>query len=274
MTEQVAQVVVAPVASSTVSTSPVGVPNGHVTLAGVTIRSGTVPTRGQCYVRIIVLRGRTVANAEERAVLWAGYVRAGHIPSSIPNLRVNEGESFYAQVTATATVPGDTVLDVRVVVETDPSKGPAGGAWTFAEVPGSGDGAPRLISLGDPAAGAEYPNQLVPAVTQWRVRAFRGSLVTSAIPGDRRFSIRFTDTANFYFEASPRLTQPASQTRRYNAAMAGGEQSVSGVVYTVFPLPDMYLPTGHRVDFVSDSLDGGDNYGDGFLMVEEWAVPQ
>jgi hypothetical protein len=71
--------------------------------------------------------------------------------------------------------------------------------------PGGGEGNRRILSLGDPAAGAEFTSQTVPTNALWKARGFSciDGLVTDATAGNRVLEVRLSDGAAFYAGENP-----------------------------------------------------------------------
>lgn len=131
-----------------------------------------------------------------------------------------------------------------------------------------GFGTPKVIVLGDPAAGAQYTTQTVPAGKAWAVVGFEGTLVTTAGGSARFFTIDMDDGTNVFHIAPAAGSQAASLTRNYH----GGENipSLAVDVHITVTIPRNLLVAGERVVFKTTNLAGGDNWGFGFLRVYEY----
>ncbi len=140
--------------------------------------------------------------------------------------------------------------------------------------PGGGEGVTRSIDLGDPAAGVEYTTQVVPTNALWKLRGFAGTLDTDGNASDRRPTIVFNDGTNdlIYNTGSFRVT--ANQIIPISAYAQMGvfpwNQAVTNAVKTAFSLSDASLLAGFEVQFSTQGLLAGDNWGSGQLLVEEW----
>ncbi len=140
--------------------------------------------------------------------------------------------------------------------------------------PGGGEGNLRSIDLGDPAAGADYADQTVPANALWKIRGFHGVFTTAVGGTDRSPSIRIQDGANVVVGGTrANVIQDPSEVATYLGAGNNYghqyDQSVTGSVYN-FVMPDFLIPEGFDVTFITQFIDASDNWGDGQLLVEEW----
>lgn len=143
--------------------------------------------------------------------------------------------------------------------------------------PGGGEGAILSIDLGNPAAGADYTDQTVPTNAVWRVIGFAGTLVADATAADRRLRLDKTDgTTSVGIVGIADYAITASQTRILRG-MIGSPFFQDGGIGSESVIPIMldgvaFLPEAFVVDFNTEGLVAGDNWGDGQLLVEEWLV--
>lgn len=139
--------------------------------------------------------------------------------------------------------------------------------------PGGGEGVIRSIDLGDPTGGNEFAVQSVPTNARWRVLSFQAQFVASATGANRAPSIQYRDGSNLIV-ANP-ITRDiivASENVTVSAYIGAGGNQADWTAATGgnFPLPDISIPEGYDLNFVTQALDGSDNWGDGQLLVEEW----
>ncbi len=143
--------------------------------------------------------------------------------------------------------------------------------------PKGGPGFRNVVSLGDPAAGATFATQTVPTNTLWKPRGFAASLVTDVTAVNREVQFTEDDGANIYAGWSVDSTQAASVTNVYRGAIGGpltaGTTGIGGTLQAPLAIPDIEMPAAHRIVFTTASLQAGDNWGAGFLIVEEWVGP-
>lgn len=150
------------------------------------------------------------------------------------------------------------------------------GGLGFFEHSASGRGFTRSIALADPAAGAEYATQTVPTNTLWRLKGFSGTLVSSADAANRRPTVRITDGSNEVFRAVGRNSQSASLTTLWSGfqptdAKANSDDVSTGFSGSLSSVQDLReIPEAYEVTFVTESLQGADDWGAGRLLVEEW----
>src|SRR5919201_5063932 len=140
----------------------------------------------------------------------------------------------------------------------------AGYVWTYHPLllgvyieagPAGGHGHMRLIDLGDPAAGADYPSNssTVPTGAIWRPVGFRGSLTTDATVANRLVAMDLDDGTGTYGGFGPatfNVPATASVTHNYRGAigMVTGVGSNGG--RTGFPIPQVFPPPGHRISVI------------------------
>ena len=109
---------------------------------------------------------------------------------------------------------GDQTLGQVLHAAYPGSTGRTGYPQTPTYSPLTDRGTMRVITVGNPAAGADF-SQVVPAGAQWIVRAVRSVLTTSAAVATRQASLRITDAVpNALLESAPAQTQAAAHTRR------------------------------------------------------------
>lgn len=143
----------------------------------------------------------------------------------------------------------------------------------YFEAPRSGRGSVRVISLGDPAAGADYAAEEVPVGAMWKLRGFSGQFVADGTGANRFPQIRITDGTDVYAGGACDDVITASETRRV--------VGIHGVVGTtggagldmMIGLPEVLMLPGHEFTVVTGNIVAGDNWGEGFIEVEEWIAP-
>jgi len=196
--------------------------------------------------------------------------------TSFPGLDIQPGYFVFLALWQT----GDGVaaaVQARVVWGEGPA--PSQGA-VIIETVGSVPGKKATISLGDPAAGANYALQTVPTRTRWKARSEFFELITSAVAANRLPQVLYRDPVpNIFAVHAPGSVQPASVTTDYAPGMGADDNWNSGTVLpaaalrlVTFPLKDVWLDPGDSIQHITTNVDVGDNYGPGFLEVEEWAV--
>lgn len=248
-------------------------PEGYLTLVQPHIVSGSLGAGSGLYCEVVLQKQdlggtwRTIKRA------WCGYLRGADTPPSLPGTRIESNWRLRAVLYATADF-GSLQVQVDFITSADE---PMGGGVVHAEPVGSGLPAKRLIDLGDPAAGAEFAVQTVPACTLWRRAGFRAPLTTGVTVGTRCPTIRIDagGGAGQVHGASIAIgTQSASLSVDYFAQPGAQGNGASGASAIGIPLPpDERLPAGYNVRFVTANLDALDNWGQGYLLVEEWASP-
>ena len=146
--------------------------------------------------------------------------------------------------------------------------------------PGGGEGVIHSFDIGDPAAGAEYTTQTVPGNALWIPRGFSSvGIVTDATAGSRRLQIQYnivatgTGSGNIGNGGLSDAIPPSSTSPMIggNGMSLSGRVIAAGEVAAV-NLPIAILPDTSTITFVTDNLAAADNYGQGFLTVEEWLV--
>lgn len=232
----------------------------------------TIP-RGRMFARCLLLD----ASGAQMHCVWQGYlVSAGSTvlgPSSVPNITVEPGWQMQAEVTQTGQGAATNVTFHCHVAPAGVSS--RAGSFIFTEEPGVGVGELRAVSLGNPAAGAEYSTQTVPAKCRWVVRSIRGRLSTDATVANRVTEVNVDDGTNAYAIWTWPLPVTASSSPRLTLATGAGDTANAAVsAYCILGgIAALPLAAGHRVSFSTNNLQAGDNWDAGFMFVEEWAVP-
>jgi hypothetical protein len=133
-----------------------------------------------------------------------------------------------------------------------------------------GDGylyAPQITS---PSAGADFTFTM-PSSVRWRVQSINAQLITSAGAGSRLPQIQIqTAGGNTVWMAPPSQAVPASTTAQ--VSMSSSQVSavtVPTLVSISLPAPLMIMP-GFKINSVTSGLLAGDQWGNIFMMVEEW----
>lgn len=228
----------------------------------------------------IELMGPPNANQtrEVLSILWSGYVRAGGIKASTPNLRVYHGWGVRVVAAGSGSLAGTARVDARVLVTPEKPAG-EGNIVQEPDGPEAGLGDYRTISLGDPAAGATYANQTVPGQSLWLIWGSAMPLVNDATGGFSRVpTIAFLDgSANGIGGSGARpVNASIAGTIRWarGAVPSEGAGSNPGAGGATIPGGGVPLQVAQPADVVTFpiSLAAGDNFGAGFMRVEEWAV--
>lgn len=256
------------VAHSEVSLAvPISLRREWLTFVQPLVHAGS-PGRARVYAEVSLVR-RTDAEGEPLAVLWSGYVRSRGTPASIPNMAVDESMAVMVRCWATTT-------GIRFGVHLGSMPFHAGlapGAGSiFYEAPGSGRGDKRVIDLGNPAAGAEYPAQTPPARSLWSFLGFFGSLVTDASAPGRKLQPVVREGALTVAPSTVTTSQAASSATEWAFAATGSISGTSGQRLS-FLLPVGLWDASHSLVWSTLNLAAGDDWGQGYLLVEEWATP-
>jgi hypothetical protein len=139
-----------------------------------------------------------------------------------------------------------------------------------SEGPLEGSGMIRSITGSNPAAGAEI-SETVPTGAQWRLLAFRATLVADATVLSRTPVFTVDDGTSTVWDDENFAALSAGQTGLYSRALhqsGRGWGGASGSVGSGLPL--LILPAGYRVRTGTIQLQAGDNWSAPQLMVEEW----
>lgn len=256
------------VLNATTNGAAVGLAEGVIVSISI-VPPASVP-RGRIYGQVQVLSQDDTI----RLTPWSGYVHTGGAPTAFPGIPCNVGDRVRFVATHGTNGAGVTL---RALVGIAPGRveGIPVGVF-FYEAPGSGQGELFSVSLGDPAAGADYTTLTVPAVVSRRMTGLRGRLVAAAVAANRIFEIFYEDGSANVLTASvtPRV-QTSGETIDYNGAIGGSAHAaVGGTTGRIqLALPDYILQAGHRLEFATTGIDPSDNWGAGRAAFEEWAVP-
>ncbi len=133
-----------------------------------------------------------------------------------------------------------------------------------------GRGRFKTIVSDDPAAGDEI-SWTVPNGRVWRIIACSFQLVTAATVANRRVHLRLQTNAGLDISTFPDTDQVASLTRNYSFAQFGGSLDGFDGTKLLAPMPaEVYLETDDFLGTNTQSLQAGDNFGIGLLLVEEF----
>ena len=144
--------------------------------------------------------------------------------------------------------------------------------------PASGHGNVRTISLGNPAAGAEYVTIGVPTGTLWKVRTFQGTLVAAAVAVNRKPVLSYDDGTNVFLRSSPGGVATTGQTVQFSGGIGQSPTDVNDTASLAgdtisWGLPDCVIVAGGDISFLTLNIQGTDDWGAGFLEIEEWVMP-
>lgn len=136
-----------------------------------------------------------------------------------------------------------------------------------------GQGNIRAVAGTDPAAGSEII-EAVPTGARWRFLSMSALLVTSATVANRDVQIIIDDGANIVYQGAGATNQAASLSFRYAFGPLGEHIAGAGVNVPQVCTPlEMKLAAGHRIRTSTFNLDATDNWGQPFMLVEEWLDP-
>lgn len=185
-----------------------------------------------------------------------------------------EGESFL-RVFLAKTKPPSSLGDFLAPLISNYVVGGTLPCWPGSPVIGSrqGPGLIKTISLGNPAAGAEFATVTVPSNARWRVRGFAAQLVTAAGGGSRNLRFDYSDGSNIVGGGLSTANQGASTTVNYRGGIGLAPATAANIGTTLtgpVQLHDLILLAGYTIAFVTANLQAADDWGAGFLQVEEW----
>lgn len=231
--------------------------------------AGTAIPRGRIYAECQVLD----ASGNVVAVVWTDYLQTtgGTVAgtSSSPGMVVEAGWKLRAVVTQTGQgAPVSVGFNGRVTSILRE------GGYIHSVAPGTGPGEVRTLDLANPAAGADHDTVTVGAKTLLRLNTFRGLFVTDATVANRAFRAILSDSSgNQYGRFFAIVGQAAGETRTYVGWVNAPAYASAVDGQIIVPLPDIKMPAGHTIDFDTNNIVAGDNWAQGFGLVEEWAVP-
>jgi hypothetical protein len=165
----------------------------------------------------------------------------------------------------------DTAFSYEWVLISDYATAEQWLTWPGSQLRGFTDGAGLLRAFGgtDPAAGAES-SEPVPLPARWRLRAWRASLTTSGVAGNRNVVLTLDDGGWIFAEFECNFNQTAGSTIIYTASAAAYSRSgQAGRAHIAIP-PDQQLFGGCRIRTVTAGLDAGDNWSQPELFIEQW----
>lgn len=244
--------------------------NGRIVAAAVVFLSGS-NDRGQTYVQPLVVRGR-VTGTNTMMQLATGYVYPGFVAGGQGSLPIATNDKI---VMLTWNSASSLSLILRVTIDLEEDRLHGSSHWDENKDLET-RGLIRSIDLGDPAAGSDYADQTVPTGSVWRVMGFVGTLVTNATAANRRVTIPVTDGTDVVYVQNAHFRHQASVTARYSGFSPGIALITQGAVTedeNAIDISPNQIPGGYIIDFVTNNLQAGDNWGDGQLLVEEWISP-
>ncbi len=137
----------------------------------------------------------------------------------------------------------------------------------------SGKGKIRLVTGADPITGSEA-SDAVPANLIWRVLAYAITLVASGDAATRSTELSLQSDSNEFARLPLNGTVTASQTRFLNWHTTGDNDTTSQSLQRQGHLPlDAFMPAGFILVTDTAALQGADNYGTPFILVEQWISP-
>lgn len=143
----------------------------------------------------------------------------------------------------------------------------------------SGRGVIRSITLTDPSNGTDYADETVPTNAEWKVRGFQGTLIDTTSLTERLLTILHNDgTNNVALIGHATHTNSSNLTRTFGGGVGFGGGAIrdaadggaEAIEYIPVALAELRLPEAHIVRFVTEQLQGADDWGTGRLVVEEW----
>jgi hypothetical protein len=144
-------------------------------------------------------------------------------------------------------------------------------SWPFGRItsPQEGPGRVRSITGTTPALGAEI-SEVVPFDVRWSLQAFRISLLTSAVAGNRNIKFIIDDGVNVLFQCDGNLTVTASQSAQTTLSNTGFINAAVAINTGLAPLAPMFLGAGFRIRTLTQGKDAGDQYSAPQYLVQEW----
>lgn len=126
----------------------------------------------------------------------------------------------------------------------------------------------KVITIANPAAGAEIV-ATVPANKTWRILAVHFKLVASATVANRLVRLLFDDGTVVLFKVPNDVNHVASQTTEYSYGLACTAEAAQGatVVARMYPIPDLQLPPGCRIQTLTAGLQAGDQFSEVRLLI-------
>jgi len=140
--------------------------------------------------------------------------------------------------------------------------------------PIGGRGFVRQIGLADPAAGAEFAAQSVPANCLWRVLSFTASLVQGITNTPHPALLFTTATAAAVLALIPIGADVAASTTvrvTWGAVISDTRNNVNGGSMAA-AVPDILLNATDEILTSTEGIAATSDYGVGGLVVEEWLV--
>jgi hypothetical protein len=132
-----------------------------------------------------------------------------------------------------------------------------------------GPGFLRSISVGNPAAGAEW-SLTVPTNARWRVQAANSLFTASAGVANRVPECNLDDGANSFFIGEPNSVVVALGAPQVTFASTV-PTAVANVADVTASIPSpAYLLAGHRINSRTLNIQAADQYSAIFVNVEEW----
>jgi hypothetical protein len=133
------------------------------------------------------------------------------------------------------------------------------------------DGAGWIQSSKLAQQGAGQDNTFtVPVGQRWRILSFTAALTTAVAVANRFVSLLLDDGANVYALIPGGTVQVASLTYTYTFADSTQNAANINNVFTA-PLPsNLIMPAGHRIRTATAGLQGADQWGQVWALVQIW----
>lgn len=236
---------------------------GRLISVYVAAASGAATARA-VFSAVSISRGGTT-DVDDLYKLCKGYVGVETGPSGFGSLPVTPNDRLVLRSAGSVAA----TLFVKAVVQIPYEDGISSWRGEYEDSL-SGHGNIITISLGDPAANTEFTAESVPTGAKWHPISFSAPLVTDGNAANRVLSIAFDDGSNEYARGTTTTSHTASLTRVWYAGggLSGHGTGANGINLT-WP-NNIFMGAGDRVVFATDSLQAGDDWGEGFIQVEEW----
>jgi hypothetical protein len=127
----------------------------------------------------------------------------------------------------------------------------------------------RVVTVTPPAAGADW-FMTAPGNAAWRVISLTARLVTAAVAGNRRVTLRADRAGQVWWAQPAGADQIITQTTDY-AAYAGAQPGGFTPGTLTLPLPSLglLLRPGYRLAATTTGIDPGDQWSAIFALVDE-----
>jgi hypothetical protein len=228
------------------------------------------------------------AGAKNPTIVFGQVVIA--LPNAYALVKVQQplAEGFLLSVTALGAVTQRGTAYARAFINRGNANAPFPGVPLFADYvtaqhpagfpngrfvyPTEGPGRLREITVGNPAAGADWSIPIGPsAQRRWRVQSLNAQLLTSAVVANRIPRLQLLDDAgNLVWQSAPSQVIVASTTAQVSAGQGQATATTDTTTVNVVLPGSTFMAGSAAIRSSTLNIQAADQWSNIFMEVEEW----